>query len=413
MQQALQFILTMRRWGEVSMRPLPVFSHLSDAALVAEVGRLAQIERERTVELIASLEEFDRRRLFVPAGYRSMFTYCTQQLLLAEGAAYVRIQAARLTRRFPIILEKLECGSITLTAIGLLGPHLTEANHVSLIEEAHHKTKTEVECIVARLRPKPDVPTVIRKVPQARVEESLTVAPPTHEASPAPLLTSPPAPKPVIAPLTPERFKLQITMDRETHDTLREIQDLIRHSVPTGDAAIIVARALTLLREQLLRQKVAKVRRPRGRKMKIGPGTEPIGGANASGAANVARCESGSRSAAIAMLPPFELSDPPRSRGIDADVRREVWQRDGGQCAFVGTDGRCRERAFLEFHHVDPFAAGGASDATNIELRCRVHNSYEAALYFGVAKTSGLVRRPAVSRHAGEPLAPLCRHMVS
>jgi hypothetical protein len=48
----------------------------------------------------------------------------------------------------------------------------------------------------------------------------------------------------------------------------------------------------------------------------------------------------------------------------------------------TGQDGRCTERSFLEYHHVQPYAAGGAADAANIELRCRAHNAYEASLFF-------------------------------
>lgn len=39
--------------------------------------------------------------------------------------------------------------------------------------------------------------------------------------------------------------------------------------------------------------------------------------------------------------------------------------------------------AFLEYHHVVPFAAGGETSAKNLELRCRGHNQYEAEKYFG------------------------------
>jgi hypothetical protein len=38
---------------------------------------------------------------------------------------------------------------------------------------------------------------------------------------------------------------------------------------------------------------------------------------------------------------------------------------------------------FLEFHHVVPFAAGGAAEAANIQLRCRSHNAFESELFFG------------------------------
>jgi hypothetical protein len=72
-----------------------------------------------------------------------------------------------------------------------------------------------------------------------------------------------------------------------------------------------------------------------------------------------------------------------RTRHVPARVRREVWERDGGRCAFAGTNGRCEERGFLEFHHVTPYAAGGKTIAANLELRCRPHKSHEAALFFG------------------------------
>jgi hypothetical protein len=64
-------------------------------------------------------------------------------------------------------------------------------------------------------------------------------------------------------------------------------------------------------------------------------------------------------------------------------VKREVWNRDGGRCAFVGNAGRCDERGFLEFHHLEPFAAGGPTTVENLELRCRAHNAYEAERLFG------------------------------
>jgi len=68
---------------------------------------------------------------------------------------------------------------------------------------------------------------------------------------------------------------------------------------------------------------------------------------------------------------------------VPAAVKREVWARDAGRCAFVGVAGRCTERGFLELHHVVPFAEGGATDASNLQLRCRAHNAYEAEEWFG------------------------------
>jgi 5-methylcytosine-specific restriction endonuclease McrA len=71
------------------------------------------------------------------------------------------------------------------------------------------------------------------------------------------------------------------------------------------------------------------------------------------------------------------------SRHIPASVKRDVWRRDEGRCAYIGREGRCTERSVLEYHHVQPYAAGGVAATANIELRCRAHNAYEASLFFG------------------------------
>ncbi|MCC7144169.1 MAG: HNH endonuclease, partial [Candidatus Eisenbacteria bacterium] len=89
-----------------------------------------------------------------------------------------------------------------------------------------------------------------------------------------------------------------------------------------------------------------------------------------------------------------------RSRYIPIAVRRAVWQRDGGRCAFMSRQGhRCGTRAFLQFHHLIPFAQGGAHTVENLALRCGAHNRYEARSSVGSADRS--VDR-AVVRSAGE-----------
>ncbi len=80
-------------------------SRLSDCELIEEVTRLAGCEREATVELITHLAELDKRRLYLGAGFSSLFTYCTEALRLSEHAAFHRILAARKARRFPGIIR--------------------------------------------------------------------------------------------------------------------------------------------------------------------------------------------------------------------------------------------------------------------------------------------------------------------
>src|SRR5688500_16709144 len=101
---------------------------LSDRDLLAELDRAASCERQATARLIALLMEVDSRKLYAGQGCSSLFTYCVQVLHLSEHAAYLRIEAARSARRFPAIFDSLADGSLHLTAVSLIGPHLTVAN---------------------------------------------------------------------------------------------------------------------------------------------------------------------------------------------------------------------------------------------------------------------------------------------
>jgi hypothetical protein len=53
----------------------------------------------------------------------------------------------------------------------------------------------------------------------------------------------------VVAPLAPERYKVQFTVSRDTYDKLRRVQDLLRHQVPDGDPAAIFDRAVAFVRD--------------------------------------------------------------------------------------------------------------------------------------------------------------------
>jgi hypothetical protein len=141
---------------------------LSDDELLAEVTRLAASERTATVRLIAALAEVDARRLYLGQGCSSLFVYCTRMLHLSEHAAYGRIEGARAARRWPSVLGMLEAGELTLTSLSLFAPHLSDENHEDLLARARYRSKREVEEIVAALRPRPDVRSLIRQLPPAR-----------------------------------------------------------------------------------------------------------------------------------------------------------------------------------------------------------------------------------------------------
>src|SRR5947208_701746 len=57
-----------------------------------------------------------------------------------------------------------------------------------------------------------------------------------------------------VKPLAPERFKIQFTVGRETYEKFRQAQNLLRHSIPDGDPALIFERALNVLVTSLERR---------------------------------------------------------------------------------------------------------------------------------------------------------------
>jgi 5-methylcytosine-specific restriction endonuclease McrA len=405
---------------------------LSDRELLARIESLARSERETGAALVAHLAALELRpSLYVAQGYGSLFGYCRQALRLSEDAACTRIKAARACRRFPAIVDLLASGAVSLTAVRMLGPHLTVDNHEAVLARASHAALDDIKALVAELAPQPDVRASLRKLPVAGKPTDSTTAVPSSQT--APLLTlmedgsgsdgattvtdlratpthlselpSPknaphaddgglmkvgtaangtaapavwvqsgvPPQRPVVETLAPGRYRLQCTVDEQTREKLRRLQALLRREIPDGDPAAIIDRAFDLLLEKVEKAKLGLVRKP----------APPAAPRDASAAAYEKRIRF-ETDKSLARDEEY-ASRVPKGRHIPSGVKREVWRRDAGQCAFVapGTSRRCSERTYLEFHHIHPYALDGPATVDNISLRCRRHNQYEGELIFG------------------------------
>jgi hypothetical protein len=284
---------------------------------------------------------------------------------------------------------------MSLTSVRLLARHLTPENHQAVLTRAGGRSRREIEALVAELAPRPDVPSAVRKLPtpasvstpcppavgvQAPIGSSIEPTPPLA----APTAPSVPPRRPIIETTSPERYRVQFTIGKESHDRLRRVQALLRREIPDGDPGAIFDRAITLLLERVERTKLGAAAKPRPPRP-IRPGAD--------------------RELRTPILP---------SRDVPRRVKRAVSRRDDGQCAFVAHDGRrCTERTFLEFHHLQPYAQGGPATVENVSLRCRRHNQYEGELVFGAREsrqattgTPASVSRRAPGASARAPGAP-------
>ena len=286
--------------------------HLSNDDLLA--GTRAQVGRANRVlaGMLAHLAEVDARGLYRLRACSSLSTYCVYELRMSEDAAQRRAQAAKIARRFPVLFEQIAAGHIHLTGVLMLGPHLTEANHLDVLALAKHRSKREIAGLVRRLDPLPDVPARIEPLgpaPQGNPLQSGThaqfaaaLAGPvrelpvgnrpsdwlddfSEEAASAELVRDPdraqattlqpageeapedeqrdaPAPAGALL-LAPQRYSVQFTAGQEYVDLLEQAKDLLAPAVSRRDLEQVHLRALRLLVAELKKRKYAVTDRSR------------------------------------------------------------------------------------------------------------------------------------------------------
>ena len=140
------------------------FETMSDREVVERLAELLRQERRLTAAVLAHLGEVEARRLYLPAACPSMFVYCTRVLGMSEDQAFKRIRAARAARRYAVVARAIEEGQLHLSGVVLLAPHLTDESAEALVAEASGKRKAEIEVMLARLAPRPDVPERLERV---------------------------------------------------------------------------------------------------------------------------------------------------------------------------------------------------------------------------------------------------------
>ncbi len=325
------------------MNPL---SGLTDAELLERMPKLVLAERAGTADVIEHLVEIDQRRLYLDQACQSLSCYCIERLDYSEDEAGKRVTAARVARRFPGLLAELRSGALHLTGICLLAQYLTAENYDALVGQARCKSRRQIEELVARFFPRPDVPERICPVPEQT--SALVLTSPgagggagTVPASPAPAI------RPgtdLVQPLSASRWSVQFTAGAELRQKIEQARELLSHALPSGDLAALFERALDELiaRETKRRLGANKSRRRR-----------PLS---------------------------------PGSRHVPLETARQVWERDGGQCAFVDEQGRrCSARLFLTIEHREPYALGGPPTPENTCLLCWAHNQQAARRVFGDA----------------------------
>ena len=338
---------------------------LSDSELLSRTRDLAALERAVTLRLLLHLNEVERRQLHLAQGYSSMFTYCTSGLGYSEPAAFRRIRTARCVARFPQIFRLLEANRVNPTTIVRVSRFLTESNHGALLARISGRSLREVEAIVAEYDPVAKRRDVVRSEsvqPPKELEEPRLISN-SDDASRAPVA---PAPPPVIAdsqglceksvyfrsegdfhptPAVERRVRFHFSTSEEFQRKLDTVKSLAWHRLPANAS---LEEVFELVLDAFIARNDPRARHAR----------------------RVERKESKHKNS----------SRRTAREHIPAEIRDEVFARDGGRCAFVSSDGkRCDSTVGgLQVDHIVPVARGGASTPENLRLLCARHNRYEA-----------------------------------
>ena len=394
-------LLWQRRRPYSPMRHKPDLNAVSDDELLRRLSELLKDSRRVEADLVAHIAEVDARKLYAREAAPSMFAYCTEVLHLSEHEAFLRITVARASREHPMLLAMLRDGRLHLSGISKLAPHLTARNREALLKRAVHRSKRQIEELVAEVAPRPAVPAMVRRLPNQRVDarpasilelgpdraadsrhelgrgqvgaasEELAseqadsrhrqpalgeVASMASELGPDRAAAAPRLRPAAVEPVGPARFRVRFDASAELREKLERLQALMRSSVPDGDLAKIIDVAVTKELERLEARRFAKTKAPRKR----------LG----------------------------QTDTTPKSRYIPAAVRRFVQKRDGGRCTYRDKHGRrCTKRHDLEFHHRKPFGRGGEHSPEVLCLVCKTHNLLLAEQDFGKEKMARYRRR--------------------
>lgn len=362
---------------------------LPDAELLRETRDAVQRERDALPHLLSCLAEVERRDLHLDEACGTLFDFCVKRLGYAPGAAFRRSAAARAANNFPEIYARIQDGSLNLSSIALLSPHLKGASAAAIISRAAGRSKREVEALVADLvaarsaeierAGTVDEPQAELGFPDAGACPSAARAP-KQDLSPAafsasseaadavsgrPPLSTSAAQAPsrdVIRAEAGGRSRISFTAEAPFAAKLEQAAALI--GAPALRVELVLEAALDAL---------IAARRPRGRRPERG------------GAA--------------------------RRRSVAGWVKAEVWTRDGGRCSYRTDAGeRCGSTRDLQYDHVLPWALGGASnDPANIRLLCRAHNLRLARKTFGdrVPAGGGSGAQASSLRHSSKISRPL------
>jgi hypothetical protein len=323
-------------------------------------------------DFLIALADFDRQRLWVQLGHASVFYYLHRDLKLSKGAAHYRKVAAQLIQKFPEVVAPFREGKLCISSVVELARVITPENSQDVLPRFFYLSKQEAKAVAVEIWP-------AAVIPRREVVTEMPRAAPFHPDE-TPLLefvqAAPHAVPMESEPLTSNLQRLHMTVSRQFLDKLEAARKGQGHAQPGASAEKVLEAALDLLLAQQAKRR-GEVKKPQ------------------------------------------KNPRPAKNPGhIPAAVRREVWSRDEGKCAWpLDSGGICGSTTRVEIDHIVPRGRGGPSTIDNCRLTCAAHNQFAARQVYGDKHMDLFTRSVPVAREAETPgwgtaWAPACRTLA-
>ena len=391
---------------------LDSLSTISDNRLVRQIESLRGMERKILAGVLRHLIEIERRRLYLPRGYSSLFEFCTQHLKYSRSAAGRRIAAARALVKFTSLEGYILNGEVNLYALSLVSGILTEDNFARVISGIRNRSTRDVEALVAEYRPgrsfRDRVRAVCVMVPEPGNKREnrngcqnagrVSGGSPGRSGSPVNTSSAPGAGSEKFPDADSKRpggdtlervrisrkYKFEFAVDSEFMKKFNRMKTLLSGRYPEG---ISFEKLFMLLMNEYIDRHTPEGRAARRERRQASKSLKNTGSTETDNS------DQGNR---YISSKPITGNGPGgtrlnadsrgenRTRSIPRKVQDEVFLRDGGKCTFKGTDGRrCNSAWNLQIDHIVPFARGGDNSPGNLRLLCGKHNRLEAERVYG------------------------------
>jgi len=338
--------------------------HEKALALAKDFGRLEN-------ELIAVLQEIEAQKIYLELGFSSLFKYATASLGLSEANAYTFIAVARKAKSIPLLQQSLEEASVSVSKVKPILAVLEPENSKAWIQKAKTLSKAEIEKQVAGFAPKAKKREKVQYVREEALRMHLEVREEIYQKL--------------------KRVQ-EISASKNLEETLEALVDVyLKAKDPIEKAKRVQKKSAAAPGSH---RPGGSDRATVGGRLPTGVGGQPTGGQP-----TVRGLPTGAKPRAPVLTNACVIKSEKTLSGesdcdlksektlpgdkvfgrkpIPAEIKHQVFLRDGGRCQYRGTNGQlCGERKFVQIHHLEPLWQGGGNGVDNLLSLCHPHHDY-------------------------------------